>query len=271
MKYSKLAWFVVALAGIFVFSQYLTINQLREQLSAEDQTLRAISADIEKSAIEHLRLRERIADLEAQLLIAASPTTTPSNRTFERDISEGDSANQEETNFDEERFTRMDDGGYRLNIPTGDPAVTTWKTTEELKSSIDGLNEELSLTISRQGEEFQSKDISAYNDFLDSININEASQQNILAQLIEANEDGFTRTLHRAVEKQANGLVAFITSRTYEDGYDQLMLDLSPAGVMGRNLDPEQLNAFYEFDADRLSQGGESPDYIAQLVETLGI
>lgn len=274
MNFSKLAWTFTALLVVLSFIQYRTANQLRDQLSDSERFAEILSAGTEKNTNERLELLKQISELEVQLRSASNALASRSNAISEREDVQFDVNGpeiQDETFQDTRQFVEIAPGQIKLIIPEGEAPDSAWQTTEELKSTIDGLDEELSFAIDKQGEEFQSKDIDAYKDFLNRINIGEADRQNILAQLIVANSDGFEKMLHRIVEMQVNGLIAFATSPEVDHGFDSLMLELSPGGVMSRNLSPEQLRDFYEFESNRLSQEAGSPDYAAELLLKLGL
>lgn len=275
MKPLYLACLAAVLLSIFAFFQAQTIKQLRDQVAAGEQYSKGLSAGLDKSANERLELMRHIAALEEQLLAVAQPPATSnigSSNVDDLDPDEFDSALHEETNQDRFRTIVASDGsvGLQLIIPPGPGPA--WKPIEELRGSIENLDEELNSAIESQDEEFRIVDMKAYDDFLDNINIDAATKQNILAQLVDANEEGFSRMLTRAVELQVNGYVAYAKNWENNGASEVLTQELSPADVMNSNLNQDQLQEFYDFEARRQSQRIDSTDdRIAELLGKLDL
>lgn len=108
----------------------------------------------------------------------------------------------------------------------------------------------------------------AYGDFLDDINIDAVTKQNILAQLVDANKEGFSRMLSRAVELQVNGYVAYMKNWENNGGNVEPTQEISPADVMDSNLNQDQIQQFFDFEARRQSQRVDSTD--ERIAELLG-
>ncbi len=239
MKISNSIFFVLGLGGVLVFLIYQSFSHPIDDELTEERTIDVVQPADSRSTIVP----------DANIATSEYLIETPQSS----------------------RFVETGDGTIMLTIPSGELANTEWKTVDELKSDIPGLEEELKLTIDEQSEEFRVVDVRDYNDFLDSLGLDSGTQQNILAQLIDSNRAGFTRMLHHAVELQSNGYVAWITDPNRDNGYFDFIAESSPAAVMGRNLDPDQLESFYDFEASRQSQKPASPDYIAKFVERVGL
>jgi len=153
-----------------------------------------------------------------------------------------------------------------LDIPPGPGPA--WKSIEELKNSIENLDEELNLAIESQAEEFRTLDLNAYSDFLDSIDLDTTTKQNILTQLSDANVDVFASMLANAVELQVNGYVAAAQRWANGEGIEMHNLNFSPADIMDNNLNQDQLRDFFDFESARQAQRIDSTD--ARIAETLG-
>ena len=74
--------------------------------------------------------------------------------------------------------------------------------------------------------------------------------------------------LTRAVELQVNGYVAYAKNWENNGASEVLTQELSPADVMNSNLNQDQLQEFYDFEARRQSQRIDSTD--DRIVELLG-
>ena len=275
MKLLYLACLATVLLSIFAFFQAQTNKQLRDQVSEGEQYSTGLSAGLDKSANDRLELMRHIAALEEQLLaVAHTPATANvgSSNVDDLEPDRFDSELHEETSQDRYRTIVTSDGsaGLLLNIPPGPGPA--WKPVEELRGTIENLDEELNSAIESQDEEFRIVDMEAYGDFLDNIDMDAATKQNILAQLTDANKETFSRMLAHAVELQVNGFVAYMKNWENDGGYGELTQELSPADIMDSNLNQDQLQEFFDFEARRLSQRAVSTDdRIAELLGKLDL
>ena len=275
MKVLYLACLATVLLSIFAFFQTQTIKQLRDQVSEGEQYSKVLSAGLDRSANERLELIRHIATLEEQLLaIANTPAITNVGSSNVDDLvpEEFDSELQEETSPDRYRTNVSSDGSVTVSLIIPPGPGPAWKLIEELRGTIQSLDEELNFAIESQDEEFRIVDLKAYGDFLDNINIDAATKQNILAQLVDANKEGFSRMLAGAVELQVNGLVAAYKYWEHNQEYGRPGQQLAPVDIMDGNLNQDQLQEFFDFEARRQSQRVDSTDdRIAELLGKLDL
>ena len=268
MKLLYLACTATILLSIFAFFQSQTIRQLHDQVSEGEQYSKALSAGLDKSANDRLELMRQLAALEEQLLDVAHTSATTNVESSITDDLEPDGV-EEETSQKRDRTFVGNDGStvLMLNIPPPGSGPA-WKPIEQLRATIENLDQELNFAIESQDEEFRIVDMKAYGDFLDDINIDAVTKQNILAQLVDANKEGFSRMLSRAVELQVNGYVAYMKNWENNGGNVEPTQEISPADVMDSNLNQDQIQQFFDFEARRQSQRVDSTD--ERIAELLG-
>jgi len=269
MKLLYLACTATILLSIFAFFQSQTIRQLHDQVSEGEQYSKALSAGLDKSANDRLELMRQLAALEEQLLDVAHTSATTNVESSITDDLEPDGV-EEETSQKRDRTFVGNDGStvLMLNIPPPPGSGPAWKPIEQLRATIENLDQELNFAIESQDEEFRIVDMKAYGDFLDDINIDAVTKQNILAQLVDANKEGFSRMLSRAVELQVNGYVAYMKNWENNGGNVEPTQEISPADVMDSNLNQDQIQQFFDFEARRQSQRVDSTD--ERIAELLG-
>ena len=274
MKLLYSACLATILLATFAFFQAQTIKQINDPVFEGEQASKHRTAELDKTANGHLELLAPTHVLEKQLLaVAHAPSTAGIENFGAADLDQFDSRPQEKTNQDRVRTIVTSDNSsikLMLNIPSG--SGPTWKPIEELRGSIENLDQELNFAIDSQDQEFRIVDIKAYDNFLNNIGIDSTTKQNILAQLVDANIEGFSMLLADAVELQVNGYVAAIKYWQNGDGVEKPSQMFSPAHVMDTNLSLQQLQQFSDFEAARQSQRVDSTDErIVNLLEKLDL